>query len=123
MKYWLLKYFNNLYVFYNYNNKGITYIYNVLESSFKIIESETRLTDIYKVNETIYFQKLNEGIYKIENGEYLVDSTGQKIIKNYERYLPDVSDIQTWIAIVFILIGITILLSIDYYSKKSDQDA
>ena len=62
-------------------------------------------------------------IYKIENGEYLVDSTGQKIIKNYERYLPDVSDIQTWIAIVFILIGITILLSIDYYSKKSDQDA
>jgi len=45
------------------------YIYNTNDSSFKIIESKTRLTEVFKVDGTIYFQKLNDGIYKIENGE------------------------------------------------------
>ena len=62
-------------------------------------------------------------IYKLENGKYLVDSAGQKILKNYERYLPDISDTQTWVAIIFILIGISILLLIDYYGKKPENNA
>ena len=61
-------------------------------------------------------------IYKLENGKYLVDSAGQKILKNYERYLPDISDTQTWVAIIFILIGISILLLIDYYGKKPENN-
>ena len=44
------------------------YIYNTIDSSFKTIDSTTRLTDVFKVNETIYFQKLKDGLYKIENG-------------------------------------------------------
>ncbi|MDX5583449.1 MAG: DUF368 domain-containing protein [Aureibaculum sp.] len=62
-------------------------------------------------------------IYKLENGRYLLDSTGQKILKNYERYLPDISDTQTWVAVLFILIGIGILLLIDHYGKKSKGHA
>ena len=62
-------------------------------------------------------------IYKLENGKYLVDSAGQKILKNYERYLPDISDTQTWVATIFILIGISILLLIDYYGKKPENNA
>jgi DNA-binding CsgD family transcriptional regulator len=45
------------------------YIYNKENDSFKTIESQTRLTKIIKVADTIYFQKLNDGIYKIENGK------------------------------------------------------
>ena len=62
-------------------------------------------------------------IYKLENGRYLLDSTGQKILKNYERYLPDISETQTWVAVIFILIGIGILLLIDHYGKKSKDHA
>ena len=44
------------------------YIYNVKEDNFKIIESESRITNMFNVDDTIYFQKLNDGIYKIERG-------------------------------------------------------
>ena len=57
------------------------YIYNIIDSSFKTIESKTRLIDIFKVNKTIYFQKLNDGIYKIENGKELKVSD-HEILKN-----------------------------------------
>lgn len=62
-------------------------------------------------------------IYKFENDKYLLDSAGQKVVENYKRYLPDVSNTQTWIAIVFILLGIGVLLWIDYYGRKSKKDA
>jgi AraC family transcriptional regulator, chitin signaling transcriptional activator len=45
------------------------YIYNTQDESFQIINSETRLSKMFKVNETIYFQKENDGIYKIETGK------------------------------------------------------
>ena len=62
-------------------------------------------------------------IYKSENGKYLLDSAGQKILENYQRYLPDISEAQTWIAMAFILMGIGILLMIDFYGLKSKSNA
>lgn len=44
------------------------YIYNAVDETFKIINSKTNLPKVFKVGESIYFQKVNEGIYKIENG-------------------------------------------------------
>ncbi|MEH6537343.1 MAG: LuxR C-terminal-related transcriptional regulator [Psychroserpens sp.] len=44
-------------------------IYNAEDSSYKIVNSNTSLTKIFKVEETIYFQSIDEGIYKIENGK------------------------------------------------------
>ncbi len=61
-------------------------------------------------------------VYKLENGKYLLDSEGHKVIENYKRYFPDIFDSQTWIAVVFILIGIGILLGIDYYGGKSKKN-
>ncbi|MEZ4796206.1 MAG: triple tyrosine motif-containing protein [Flavobacteriaceae bacterium] len=62
------------------------YIYSLDNQSFKIVESKTRITKIYDVESEIYFQKLNEGIYKIQNGkEVLVNndkSISEKIIIN-----------------------------------------
>jgi len=45
------------------------YIYNTVDESFNSINSETNLPKVFKVNESIYFQKMNDGIYKIENGK------------------------------------------------------
>ena len=56
------------------------YIYNTIDKSYKIINSATRIEKIYKVNGSVYFQKINDGIYKIENGkETLV--TNHSIVK------------------------------------------
>ena len=58
-------------------------------------------------------------IYKInEDGSYLLDSTGKKIIENYQRYKPDLNT-ETYYAIGFILLGILIVLALEWYGKKT----
>ena len=58
-------------------------------------------------------------IYKMgDDGIALIDSNGKKIIMNYERYLPDLSVMETWTAFLFILIGIAILILLDWYGKN-----
>ncbi len=44
------------------------YIYNILEDSYTIIETETRLPKMFIFENQIFFQKMGEGIFKIENG-------------------------------------------------------
>jgi len=56
-------------------------------------------------------------IYKTDNGTILFDSEGHKVVENFQRYFPDLSDITTWHAIGFIIIGILILLAIEFYGK------
>jgi len=57
-------------------------------------------------------------IFKMDGETYLFDSLGNKIIENYVRYFPDFADITTWYAIVFILLGLGILLIIDWVGPK-----
>ncbi len=45
------------------------YIYDLKEASVNIIESETTLPKIFDLDQGIYFQRINKGIYKIENGK------------------------------------------------------
>ena len=59
------------------------YIYNTKTNDYKIIDSETTITKIYKVDESIYFQKINDGIYKIQNGKELL-ITDNVIVRNNE---------------------------------------
>ncbi len=60
-----------------------------------------------------------KAIYKRENGELLYDSLQQPIVENYERYWPQISDPTTWVALVFVLFGLSILLLIDWYGHKN----
>jgi hypothetical protein len=50
------------------------YIYNTADDSFKIINSETQLPKVFKVGNSIYFQKMEKGVFKIENGESVLVS-------------------------------------------------
>jgi putative membrane protein len=58
-------------------------------------------------------------IYKIEDGIAVLDTDGNRILQNYQRYLPNLSDNSTWIAIGFVLTGIVILLILEWYGNKN----
>jgi len=58
-------------------------------------------------------------LFKTDNaGNLLLDTNQNPIIKNYERYLPNLASSETWWAIFFIFFGILILLSLDWYGKN-----
>lgn len=58
-------------------------------------------------------------LYKIgDNGGYLLDSTGEKIIQNYQRYLPTLNT-ETYYAIAYVLLGVTIVLALEWYGQKT----
>lgn len=57
-------------------------------------------------------------VYKFEDEIVLLDKKGNKIVENYERFIPDFSILETWVTVGFIVLGITLVLAIDYYGKK-----
>lgn len=60
-------------------------------------------------------------IFKTEaDGAFLFDSRGEKIISNYERYLPELST-ETYIAIVYIILGILIVLGLEWYGQRTNR--
>ena len=56
-------------------------------------------------------------IFLKENGAYVLDSKHQKIVENYERFIPDFSNQETWFAIFFIILGLGLILAIDFYGS------
>ena len=65
-QFWNILDFENWVLFQSLNR---IYIYNTVNNSFSFVESETKLTRAFLVDDFIYFQKLFDGIYKIENGK------------------------------------------------------
>ncbi|MBR9915019.1 MAG: DUF368 domain-containing protein [Algicola sp.] len=60
-------------------------------------------------------------IYKtLSDGQLLLDSRGEKIISNYERFLPEWQS-QTQIAIGFIILGILIVLALEWYGQRTNK--
>jgi len=58
-------------------------------------------------------------IYKLaEDGSHILDSTGTKVVLNYERYIPTLNT-ETYYAIAFIFLGIIIVLALEYYGQKT----
>jgi len=57
-------------------------------------------------------------LYLKENGIFLIDKKGNKIVENYQRFIPDVTTSETWFAIFYIIFGIVLILIIDYYGRK-----
>ncbi len=56
-------------------------------------------------------------IYKTV-GAHLLDAKGNPIVINYTRYFPDFSNGENSIAILFIVLGISVLLFLSYYEKN-----
>ena len=59
-----------------------------------------------------------------EEGIFLFDKTGNRIIDNYDRYLPSFQELSTWIAIFLIITGALLVLWLAWAELKSKkQDA
>lgn len=57
-------------------------------------------------------------IYKTTSeGLLALDTNGQKVIENYQRYFPDL-EIQTFMALGFIALGVGIVLGLEWYGNK-----
>ncbi|NMH86236.1 DUF368 domain-containing protein [Flavivirga algicola] len=58
-------------------------------------------------------------IYKMDtDGLFILDSTGQKIIENYKRFIPEFNT-ETYYAIAFVCFGIAIVLALEWYGQKT----
>ncbi len=58
-------------------------------------------------------------IFKTDvSGQSILDSNGREIIVNYERYFPDFGNSETWWTVFFVIVGIFILLALDWYGKN-----
>lgn len=53
------------------------------------------------------------------DGTILTDSAGNKVIANYDRYFPQFDIAETWFAILFMVLGILLVLSLAWYEKKN----
>jgi len=56
-----------------------------------------------------------------EDGSFLLDSTGEKIIENYQRFKPELNT-ETYYAIGFIILGIATVLILEWYGNKTRQE-
>ena len=63
-------------------------------------------------------------IYMMDaNGSPVLDTNNDKIIVNYERYLPTLNEPETWWSILFILLGIATLIALEWYGKNRQNSA
>ncbi len=56
------------------------------------------------------------------DGSPILDSNGDKIIINYQRYLPDMSLSETWWAVLLVGMGVLVLLGLDWYGKNRQNN-
>ncbi|MBO6632842.1 MAG: DUF368 domain-containing protein, partial [Psychroserpens sp.] len=60
-------------------------------------------------------------LYKTaDDGSFVLDSRGEQIISHYERFLPELTS-ETFIAIAYVLLGILIVLALEWYGKRTKQ--
>jgi len=58
-------------------------------------------------------------IYKLHSdGSFLLNSNNERIIANYERYIPELNT-TTFYALSYIILGIIIVLALEQYGKKT----
>ena len=61
-----------------------------------------------------------EEIFKINrNGEIVTDASGNPVLDNYDRYMPDFTAVENWLAIMFIIFGIFVVLGLGWYEKRN----
>lgn len=58
-------------------------------------------------------------IYKMtEDSTHILDSSGGKVVKNYSRFIPELNT-ETYYAIAFIILGIALVLALEFYGQKT----
>jgi AraC family transcriptional regulator, chitin signaling transcriptional activator len=59
------------------------YIYDTKDGATKIIDSDKIIVKMFKTSDGVYFQKLNDGVYRIENGKSVLVTNDTVVKSNY----------------------------------------
>lgn len=78
-QFWNILSFENMVVFQSLNR---IYIYDLINRSFNILGSNESITKTCQTQNTIYFQKSNQGLFKIEEGKELLVSDDSILKEN-----------------------------------------
>ncbi|MEM1339936.1 MAG: triple tyrosine motif-containing protein [Bacteroidota bacterium] len=65
-----------------FQSKKRIYIYDLKNETVNIIPAETSLPRIFNIDQTIYFQKINQGLFKIELGEAVVFNEAEPLLSD-----------------------------------------
>jgi uncharacterized membrane protein len=57
-------------------------------------------------------------IFLEQKGTFILDQKGNKIVENFQRYIPDFSSMETYIALFWILVGFALIILLDFYGGK-----
>ena len=60
-------------------------------------------------------------VFLEENGVFILDSKRNKIVENYERFIPEFSNNETWFAFLYMVLGLGLILVLDFYGRKSKK--
>ncbi len=102
---------------------GLVTFSHVLSYILKLYKSITTATIIgFIIGSLGVVWPWKKTIYKISSdGQALLDSTGRKVVSNYNRFIPELNT-ETYTAIVFIIIGILIVLGLEWYGQTTRKD-
>lgn len=77
--FWNIINLDNWFLFQSFNR---IYIYNEKDGSFQFIDNHQYIFRCYKVNNSIYFQAIGEGLYEIINGKSILICDDERIKSN-----------------------------------------
>ena len=61
-------------------------------------------------------------VYKKDNmGGILIDAKGNPILDNYDRFVPELLSLETYIAVFFILIGVAFVFWLEWYGQQQKR--
>lgn len=61
-------------------------------------------------------------IYKTDtSGEFLLDNQGNEVLDHFDRYFPDISSVETWAGIFFIILGIFLVVWLGWLEKRKNS--
>lgn len=78
-QFWNILNYENWVIFQSLNR---IYIYNIEKETFKIITPKNSITKSYIINDTIYFQVQNEGLFEIVDGKYKLVSNDSRLVNS-----------------------------------------
>ena len=99
---------------------GLIIFSNLLKWILNKFPNQTLATIIGFINGTlvlVYPWRTKSFLYN-DDGNMIINAVGNPIFSNYNYYLPDFKNFETYGVLLSIILGVSILLLLNYYGKK-----
>ena len=62
-----------------------------------------------------------EKVYTQVNGQTAMDKLAQPVLESYVYFIPDITNTNTWINLLFMLLGVLLVVGVGFSNKKNNQ--